>query len=295
MNNEDSYLKYIKPTKRIYINHPETYRLASPEEIDHLNNYSRILKDVATFYENNLSASKIDYVFKDGQELQVLSVKYKRENFPHLTGINFAFKSATEKFNYLKNGNNETPVIIESENHTFEKLDVLHKIPELTKSNSLILTQIQNVKQAKNIGFSKGIKDSDNELLIALQNFQPEFYQPKSLLNLKNHDDYDMIPNNTVLGVFKENEIPNGIHVEPISLNKNSLNNIAITTEILIGMKKYADELRKQRIKERNVSEKEQTLESSKEKKHPKRLTVKVDPKARDITMQRMRDQGLER
>lgn len=165
----------------------------------------------------------------------------------------------------------------------------------MTKSNSLILAQIQNVKQAKSIGFSKGIKDSDNELLIALQNFQPEFYQPKSLLNLKNHIDYDMVPNNTVLGVFKENEIPNGIHVEPISLNKNSLNNIAITTEMLIGMKKYADELGKQRIKERNVSEKKQVSESSKEKKHVKKLTVKVDPRAREIALRRMKNQGLER
>lgn len=64
---------------------------------------------------------------------------------------------------------------------------------------------------------------------------------------------------------------------------------------MLIGMKKYADELGKQRIKERNVSEKKQVSESSKEKKHVKKLTVKVDPRAREIALRRMKNQGLER
>lgn len=40
---------------------------------------------------------------------------------------------------------------------------------------------------------------------------------------------------------------------------------------------------------------KKQVSESSKEKKHVKKLTVKVDPRAREIALRRMKNQGLER
>lgn len=248
MLNKENYFNYIKPSRRIRINHPETYRLATPEEVANINQYAIIIKGVATFYEETLSKSKIDYVYKEKGKIVVLPVKYKLENFPHLTGINFAFKSAGEKFNYLKRGDNDSPIIIEKNNHTFEKPDVLHKIFELTQSKDFVLTELKDIRQVQNISFSKGIKDSNNELLIALHNFQPEFYQPKSLINIKVSSNYESVPENTVLGIFKETALnKNGIRIEPISLNKDSLNNIAITTEMLIAMKKYAENLGKLR------------------------------------------------
>ncbi|EEU29362.1 PBECR4 domain-containing protein [Lactobacillus crispatus] len=290
-----SYLNYVEPTSRVYIKNAKSYQLATPSEVDNINKYESIIKQAVAFYEDNLSNDKINYVYKEKNNIQILPVKYKKENFPHLTGINFDSSSAIEKFDYLKNGGNNKVIIIERGINTFKKLQVLHKIPDLIKAESTVLTQLQNVRQSKTIGFSKGIKDSDNKLLIALQNFQPEFYQPKSLLNIKDDNTYANIPENTVLGIFKEKDIENGIKIEPISLNKDSLNNITITTEMLIGMKKYADELGKKRIKERNISEKKKTLESSEEPSHAKKLTVKVDPKAQEIALRRMRDQGLER
>ncbi|MDH5101386.1 PBECR4 domain-containing protein [Lactobacillus kefiranofaciens] len=125
MLNREKHLNYIKPSRRILINHPETYRLATPEEVSNINQYASTIRNVAIFYEESLSKSKIDYVYKEEGKILILPVKYKLENFPHLTGINFAFKSANEKFNYLKEGNNDTPIIIEKNNHTFEKLAVL--------------------------------------------------------------------------------------------------------------------------------------------------------------------------
>lgn len=242
-----TYLRYITPTTNIKINNPNSYKIATPEEINQINEYSSIIKQIAHFYETNLSNSKIDYVYKENNSIQILSVKYKCENFPHLTGINFDRKSAKEKFNYLKYGYNETPIIIERNKATLEKLNVLYKIPELIIASSAVLTQLRDIKQAQRINFSRGIKDSNNELLLALQNFQPEFYQPKSLLNISKKNAYQYVPENTVLGIFKEQPIRDGIHIEPISLNRDSLDNIAITTEMLISMKKYADSINRKK------------------------------------------------
>jgi hypothetical protein len=228
-----TYLRYITPTTNIKINNPNSYKIATPEEINQINEYSSIIKQIAHFYETNLSNSKIDYVYKENNSIQILPVKYKCENFPHLTGINFDRKSAKEKFNYLKYGYNETPIIIERN--------------KATLASSAVLTQLRDIKQAQRINFSRGIKDSNNELLLALQNFQPEFYQPKSLLNISKKNAYQYVPENTVLGIFKEQPIRDGIHIEPISLNRDSLDNIAITTEMLISMKKYADSINRKK------------------------------------------------
>lgn len=235
-----TYLRYIKPTKNIRINKTTNYKLATPEEINQINEYSFIIKQITRFYESNLSKSKIDYVYKEGNSIQILPVKYKLENFPHLTGINFDRKSAKEKFDYLKYGHNDTPVIIERNKATIKKLDILYRIPDLIIASTAVL---QDIKQAQRIGFLRGIKDSNDELLLALKNFQPDFYQPRSLLNISKKNAYQDVPENTVLGIFRERPIDNGIHVEPVSLNKDALNNIAITTEMLISMKKYADNL----------------------------------------------------
>ncbi|MCT7802308.1 MAG: PBECR4 domain-containing protein [Lactobacillus crispatus] len=289
------YLNYVKPTSRIFIKYSKSYKLATEDEVARLNKYEPIIKQVVEFYEKNLGDDKIDYIFKEENNIKILPVRYKKENFPHLTGINFDSKSALEKFSTLKYGNNDTPIIIERGDYTFKKLSVLHKIPDLIRADTTVLTQLKGVQQAKNINFSRGIKDSNSELLIALQDFQPEFYQPKSLLNIKDNLKYAQIPQNTVLGVFRERNISTGIHIEPISLNENSLDSMAVTTEVLIGMKKYADELGKRRIKERDISEEQQNLESNKEKKDTEKLTIKVDSRAREIALRRMREQGLER
>ncbi len=240
----DNFFKYIKSNHRIKIKYPNRYKLATKENIAELNDYSQIISTIAKFYDEELSNSKIDYVYKDSNGIKVLPVKFLRENFPHLTGINFANKTALEKFNYLKEGNNDSPIIIERDGLTIKKLKVIDKLPNILKANSFTLTELNKVKQAQRLNFSKGILHS--EVLLALHNFKPEFYQPRSLLNISKSKQYNKVNKNTVLGIFREQIIPNGIHIEPISLNSNALDNIAITTEMLIGMKKYADDLGKQ-------------------------------------------------
>ncbi len=241
MNNK--HFNYIKPDRWVQMR--ENDRLANQNATNKLNTYADIIKTAATFYKNNLSNCKIDYVYKNAKNISVLSVKYKQENFPHLTGINIPFISANEKFDILLNGNNTLPLIIEKGNRTFDKLKLLPKLPELLNPNSTILNNLQSIKQARKIGFDDALKNQDKDLLLALQCFDPEFYQPKSLLNISKKNAYDNIPENTILGIFREIKISNGIHIEPISLNKDSLNNIAVTTEMLISMSKYADSLNK--------------------------------------------------
>ncbi|MCT7749870.1 PBECR4 domain-containing protein [Lactobacillus gasseri] len=200
MNN--NYFNYIQPTKWIKLR--RTDKLADANNIKSLNKYSDIIHNSAKFYKDNLEGKQIDYVYKEKNEVKILPVIFKKENFSHLTGINFGFSNAENKFETLLNGNNTTPLIIETGKITFRKLKALKKLPDILKPTSTTLTNLKAVKQAQSIGFSKGIKNEDNDLLLALHNFKPEFYQPRSLLNIKNSNEYSNVPANTILGIFQE-------------------------------------------------------------------------------------------
>ena len=58
----------------------ENDRLANQNATNKLNEYVDVIKTAATFYKNNLSNCKIDYVYKDKKGISVLPVKYKQEN-----------------------------------------------------------------------------------------------------------------------------------------------------------------------------------------------------------------------
>ncbi|MEL0529186.1 PBECR4 domain-containing protein [Lactobacillus jensenii] len=243
---------YIKSNQRIY----NLKRLATKEEIENINEYKNNIIKLVSFYEKNLNDKKIDYIFKEQNQLKILPVKFLRENLPHLTGIDFSKCKANEKFAMLKKGENTKPIYIEDA--TFKKLEVLDSFPNILKANSKVLSDLKKLKQAKSIGFNRAIKTKDNDLLLALYNFQPEIFKPRSLLNIKEAKQYDNIPENTVLAIFKESKDKNTIHMEPISLNTKALGSIENSTKMLIAVGMYAKEqsnlLEKQQIKKRKIA-----------------------------------------
>lgn len=168
--------------------------LASKKEIEEINKYQEVISKISKFYEKNFSEGSIDYIYKDGKNIKLMPVKYKK----------------------------------------------------------------REVKQAQRIGVNRAIKTKENDLLLALYDFQPEIFEPKSLLNIKEAKQYDNIPENTVLAIFKESQDKNTIHMEPISLNTKALGSIENSTKMLIAVGMYTKEqsnlLEKQQIKKRKIA-----------------------------------------
>lgn len=201
MNN---YFNYIKSNRGINLSKNKI--IASKDQIDQLNLSAYTISKAANFYLKNLGDKQIDYVYINKAKLNILPVLYKIANFPHLTGIDFAFSTAAEKFEFLKNGNNNKPLIIEKNGKTKQKIDTLNMLPELINSDSSVLSDLNKIRQAKRIGFSRVIKDPQDKLLLALQNFEPSIYSPRSLLNMEKTSEYDNVPENTILGIFEESK-----------------------------------------------------------------------------------------
>ncbi|MCT7802307.1 MAG: PBECR4 domain-containing protein [Lactobacillus crispatus] len=292
--------KYIKSNNNFKMRSID--RLANIEDVKSINEYIHDIQKVAKFYKDKLAKGQIDYIYRKNQTIEMLPVKFKVENFAHLTGIKFGSASAKKEFINLLKGTNTEPIIVERQNRTIDKLKVLKKLPNILEISATTLTSLQEAEQAQKLGFSRAIKNSDNDLLIALQNFKPEFYQPRSLLNLTKIDEYQNVPENTILGIFQEGK--DRVRYADENNKKHQINlghgagAIAINHEYIktpLDAMSLAMVVNKNLALSTVIKNKNQVPELNKEKSNAKKLTVKVDPRAREIALRRMRDQGLER
>ena len=96
MNN---HFNYVHSNRGIHLEN--NYIVATPKDIEKLNKFSSTIQHATTFFKNNLADKKIDYLYRDKNEIKLLPVLYKTINFAHLTGINYPFVDANKKFDYL--------------------------------------------------------------------------------------------------------------------------------------------------------------------------------------------------
>ena len=203
------------------------YHVASIEELARLNTYTETLKEIATFYKNELSNGNIIYAFKQDNKIKEFIVKYGRENFAHLTGLKFDRKSAKEMLEDLVAGKTEqNAILLKNDGTTFQKLSVLEKAKELIGTDAVVLNKLSNV-QSKRLKFSEALRTEDSQMLMALKDFEAEIYRPYSLINLadsKYAKDYSNIPDNTILAVLAErtNSL-GGVGIGTLSLNHDYL------------------------------------------------------------------------
>lgn len=198
------YFKEVNSKKRFKIN--SNQKVANKKELSELSEKAESIQKSLNFYQSKCANKQFDYVYKEKDKLDVITVKYNDINFPHLTGIDFPNVSASKKLDFLQNGNNSEPALIEKNNRTSKKLEALSGLPEMLKCNSKILSDLKNAEQAKRIGINKAIKNGKNNLLIGLKDFEPKIYSPKTLLNLKGSHEYDDVPENTILAIFEESK-----------------------------------------------------------------------------------------
>ncbi len=269
------------------------FHVATQEEIELLNNKVGDLLSTAKFYKENMSQGNVVYVFKQDDNIKALRVKYGEENFSHLTGIKFDRKSAKGMLEDLVNEKTEqNAILVKNDGTTFQKLDVIQKLPEVIDASIISLNDLDNIQQAQKLRFSDALKTKDNSLLLALKDFEPEVYRPYSLINLSDvrskHSDYLRVPENTVLAVLSEtrNEL-GGLSIGTLSINHEYVKDMSSAMGIIDVMNKHLSE----EIAKNESPEQERTESKNKE-------TADTEPQEQneDPSYQLQRAQGkLER
>ena len=224
------------------------FHVATQDELEMLNNKVGDLVSTAKFYKENMSQGNVVYVFKQGNNIKALRVKYGEENFSHLTGIKFDRKSAKGMLEDLVNENTEqTAILVKNDGTTFQKLDVIQKLPEVIDASVISLNDLEHIQQAQKLRFSDALKTKDNSLLLALKDFEPEIYRPYSLINLSDvkaqYNDYLRVPENTVLAVLSEtrNDL-GGLSIGTLSINHEYVKDMSSAMGIIDVMNKRISE-----------------------------------------------------
>lgn len=239
------------------------FHVATTEELNRLNRVSDSIKEAAEFYKDNLSNGSVIYVSKHGESIEALRIKYGEENFAHLVGMRFDRKDAKEMLEDLVNGVGEqNAILLKNDGSTFEKIKVLSSVSELIDASVFKLSAVaESVPQARKLRFSEALKTNDKRLLLALKDFEPEFYRPYSLINLESvrndYSDYSRVPENTVLAVLSEtrNEL-GGLSIGTLSINNDYVKDMSSAMGIVDVMnKRISEEIARSESTEQEQSE----------------------------------------
>lgn len=267
------------------------FHVATQEEIELLNNKVGDLLSTAKFYKENMSQGNVVYVFKQDDNIKALRVKYGEENFSHLTGIKFDRKSAKGMLEDLVNEKTEqNAILVKNDGTTFQKLDVIQKLPEVIDASIISLNDLDNIQQAQKLRFSDALKTKDNSLLLALKDFEPEVYRPYSLINLSDviskHSDYLSVPENTVLAVLSEahNEL-GGLSIGTLSINHDYVKDMSSTMGIIDAMnKRISEEIAKSEYTEQERPEPKTQEPAITEPQEPEN-NIANDPKQEKVSI----------
>lgn len=221
IDNDSATKPVFRMTRETRPRQVKGYRLATDDDLRELNKYADELANTALFYHQKLADGRIIYLAKRHNTIQALPVKFGEENFAHLTGMIFDHRTASQMLNDLADGKfTQNAILVKNDGTTFQKLSALSSFAKLIDAKTMRLDVNGRVPQARKLRFSKALKSSDKQLLLALRNFEPTVYRPFSLINLADskhpYSDYSNVPENEVLAV--------------LSLTRNQLKGFSIGT-----------------------------------------------------------------
>ncbi len=292
----DKQVKYI----------PHGYHIMREKETRMINDlYIDNINDFATFYNEKLANKTIDYVFKDNHTLSLLSVNFGKENFPHLLGLRFDRRKPNQVLSDILNNKIPNAVLLKNDKTTFLKMQALNSASKLLQPDSFILKDFSNVEHIHKLNLDSSIESSDRNLMVLLRDSDKDGTVPASLMNLNSGDLKEQlmdVPENTILGIFQESKdqveyLDENDKRRKVSLGK-SAGAIAINHEYIktsLDATSLAMVVNKNLTSSIETKDQKQIPELNGEKDNTKRLTVKVNPRAREIALRRMRDRGLER
>ncbi|MGM9905055.1 PBECR4 domain-containing protein [Lactobacillus sp.] len=225
---------------------PRNYHLPNKKEIDLLNRYSKSIQKAVKFYDAISGKNmRVNYAFKDDRGISILPVRFKKENFEHLLGLKYLNISASQVFKRFKKGYTpRRPLCLENYGYTFEKLAVLDKLEKITDADTLIITDLSKVGQAKTINFNRALRTEDRDLMLALKDFQVNLYSPRSLLSLASErakEKYSHVREKDCVMVYNSEKTDRGVRTNVISTNHNVEIDLSKTTELMVAIAQQAE------------------------------------------------------
>lgn len=203
---------YSEVQRRIGNYHPIT-----PSDLKRLNQYAPSIQATAQWYLDELSDSKISYVYLDNGQESLLEVNFQKENFIHLVGIRpvESGKHATDFLDDFAKGQGHYDSLLIS-NAIKDKLQILPMLQDILDSESFVLDDLTSVEKLHNLNLSEAIKTKDDDFLLLFKDteqgkFPASLMKLKGDLSLKINDIDDKI----ILGIYRER---NG-QIEQLSIN----------------------------------------------------------------------------
>lgn len=193
------------------------YHLADAEDMKRLKQYAPSIQSTAQWYLNEVTDSRIMYVFAEDGSEKVLAVDFLKENFIHLTGIRpfEPGKTAADFLVDFAQGRGYFPNILTS--HALkEKLQVLPMLEDILDSRSFVLNDLSSVEKLHRLDFSEAIKAKDEDFLLLFKD-SDKGTVPASLMKLKGELAANIkgINEKVILGIYRERDG----RIEQLSLN----------------------------------------------------------------------------
>lgn len=204
---------YDKVQRRIANYHPIT-----PADLRRLNQYAPSIQSTASWYLNELADSKINFVYADHGEKNVLQVTFQKDNFIHLSGIR-PFEEGKGAANFLDdiaNGRGHYDGMLIS-NAIKDKLQVLPMLRDILDPHSFVLDDLSSVEKLHNLNMSEAIKAKDEDFLLLFKDIGDEKI-PASLMKLKGEleTNVKLLDEKIILGVYRERDG----QIEQLSINE---------------------------------------------------------------------------
>ena len=241
------------------------YHVIRSNELRKLNRYAIQIQQVAKWYLNNLADTKINYFYKDNEEIKNITVEFRKEHFMHLTGI-FPIRegqTAEQTLIDFANGNGEFEnILISDKGSTFQKLQVLPELESILDANAFYFDNLLDVERFNKLNLSNAIKSDEKDLLLLLKETE-ENLVPASLMKVTNTINLELknIEEKAILGIYREK---NG-KIEQISVNDKYIKDDGKEMmDILVNIKNKEESI--QSIQTDTIST-EQNVEIKKDKK----------------------------
>ncbi|WP_449455217.1 PBECR4 domain-containing protein [Streptococcus suis] len=184
------------------------YHVASQKEIAKLNRYALTIQQTAQWYLDKVAASRIIYLYQDGDSISSLAVQFDRDKFMHLTGI-FPYQegqTAEQTLLDFANGKGDfDSILLADKGATFDKVKVLPELEAIVESDSFYFGDLSEVSKLKRLDLDKAIRSGDEDVLLAMRTVDGTTF-PASLMKLRQALKLQLDSTNqerSVLGVYR--------------------------------------------------------------------------------------------
>lgn len=192
------------------------YHVISPAELSRLNKFAPGLQATAQWYLEELSNSKITYLYKDGDQIGKLDLSFSDDNFAHLTGIlpkNVEMKQIVHDF---ANGNGDYGNIQVS--HAIkDKSMVFPLLQDILSSSAFVFNDLSEVDKFHRINLSQAVMTEDKDLLLAIRDVDG-IGVPASIMRIKEKLSLELTgEEKVILGIYRQRNNK----IEQISINQD--------------------------------------------------------------------------